>query len=61
MSPKRKKEATSLRPFIAEVEASLRRFKAEYRKRGDVSSALIDLQINLDDLENAVELNDAVN
>lgn len=53
----KKKEAIALQPIIDAVRESLERFQAIYDTGGDVDAALIDLQTNMGDLDDAVDKN----
>lgn len=52
-----RKEAIYLAPLLYAVEDSVRRFRVIYGKHGDVSSAVIDLRMTIEDLEDAVDKN----
>ena len=54
-----KKEAIDLQPIIRNVRLSLDRFQGIYEgDDGDITSALLDLKVNFEDLEDAVDKND---
>jgi hypothetical protein len=54
---KRYEPAIAVQPFIDDVRDSLDALEARYRRRQDLLASLIDLKINFEGLEDAIEQN----